>query len=237
MKSLSILNKMSILGSLSLCLLSLSLVGCLYAAAYLPEMVSGGAGVVAGLEHVDVNSSVAKGVKPSDLKMIKRIVVVLGSANTPQQQAGPWGTSDLSKTMSDSLVLNLINRGYETVERYNLEKVLSELKLQIRDITDPENAVKVGKKLNVQAIILGSVTKSQQMRTSSGFLAANINTTAKAVISNATLKVIDTKTGKLVMIITLSYKNGQSPAEAAKTIAIALDAKLKNPFGQKTSKK
>jgi len=37
----------------------------------------------------------------------------------------------------------------------------------------------------------------------------------------------------VIMVVTLSYKKGQPPTEAAKTMAIALSEKLKNPSGQK----
>jgi len=235
MKLLSMVKKTRVLEGLSICLLSLSMAGCYAALAYAPSLLQAGAGAIAGLEDVDVKSSVAKG---SDLKMIKRMAVVLGSSSTTtQQQINVWGSSDLTEVMSDNLVLELMNMGYELVERSSLEKVLSEQKLQMSGLSDPETAAKVGKILNVDAIVLGSVTTSQEMKISGGFMGIGAGTTAKSVVSNATMKIVDIKKGNIAMIVTLSYKKGQPPTEAAKTMAIALAEKLKNPSEQKASEK
>lgn len=217
--------------------LLLSLTGCYTAVAYVPTILEAGAGIIAGLENVDVKTSIAKGVNPDDLIGIKRIAVVLGSTSTTQQQTNVWGFSDLTEVMSDNLALELMNLGYEVVERSSLEKVVSEQKLQMSGLTDPSTATKVGKILNVDAIVLGSITSSQQMETGGGFYGISAGTTVKSVISNATMKLVDIKTGRIIMIVTLSYKKGQPPTEASKTMAIALANKLKNPSDKESEKK
>ncbi|MBN1829791.1 MAG: hypothetical protein JW884_11685 [Deltaproteobacteria bacterium] len=134
--------------------------------------------------------------------------------------------------MSDNLTLELMGLGYKVVERSSLDKVVSEQKLQMSGLLDPDTASKVGKLVGVDAVILGNVSTSQNMKTSSGFMGIGAQISNASVISNATMKIVGVEKGDVLMMVTLSYKNGQQPTEASKAMAIALSEKLKNPFEQ-----
>lgn len=222
-----------------LCLTLLSLTGCIEAVAYLPQLVQAGAGAVAGMENVDVNSALSPGVSNVDLNKIKRIGVVLG---TSQAQTGTQAPvfkmgDDLTMVMSDNIALELMKLGFEIVERSSLNNVLDEQKLQISGLTDPATAAKVGKILGIDAIVLGTVTTSQKYQTGGGFMGIGADVTMASVVSNATMKIVGVDRGTVLTIVALSYKKGQKPTEAAKTMAIALSQVIKGETGQKPAEK
>ncbi|MBI5139471.1 hypothetical protein HZA26_02580 [Candidatus Nomurabacteria bacterium] len=223
---------------------SFLLAGCM-GAEYLvlsaaPSLFQAGAGAVAGLENVDVKTAVSPGVTTNDLHKVKKVAVVLGTESQTQmnpQMPFYMAGGDLTNVMADNIALELMNLGYQVVERTSLDKVLSEQKLQMSGIADPTTAAKIGGILGVDAVVLGNVTTSQKTQVSSGFMGMGSDVTTVQAISNATMKVVGVEQGNVVMIVTLSYKKGQKPTEAAKTMAIALAEKLKNPSGQKGREK
>ena len=124
---------------------------------------------------------------------------------------------------------------YEVIERSSLDKVLSEQKLQLSGLTDPANAESVGKILGIDALILCNITTSSSMQMNTGFMGAGSDFRQSQLVSNASLKIFGVDGGgKVLMMVTLSYKKGQSPSEAAKTISIALSEKIKNPIEKAT---
>ncbi|MDI6743856.1 MAG: CsgG/HfaB family protein [Thermodesulfovibrionales bacterium] len=222
------------------CLMLLSLTGCVEAIAYLPSLIEAGGGAIAGLENVDVKAVVSQGISISDLQKIKKVAVVLGTGNQTQtnpSMAFPMTGGDLTNVMADNIALELMQLNYIVIERASIDKVLSEQKLQMSGIADPATAAQVGKILGIDAVVLGNVTSSQKTQISSGFMGIGSGITSAQVISNATMKVVGIEQANVIMMVTLSYKKGQSPTEAAKTMAIALTEKLKNPAGQKVSEK
>lgn len=186
-----------------------------------------------------VNSALSLGVSNVDLNKIKRIGVVLG---TSQAQTGTQAPvfkmgDDLTMVMSDNIALELMKLGFEIVERSSLNNVLDEQKLQISGLTDPATAAKVGKILGIDAIVLGTVTTSQKYQTGGGFMGIGADVTMASVVSNATMKIVGVDRGTVLTIVALSYKKGQKPTEAAKTMAIALSQVIKGETIQKTTEK
>lgn len=211
-----------------LCVISLFLAGCYTLAAYAPSLVQAGAGAIAdaiaGMENVDLNSAMSPGVSKDDLSKIKRIGVVLGASQSQtgtQMPVFKMG-DDLTMVMSDNIALELMKLGFEVIERSSLDNVLSEQKLQMSGLADPTAAAKIGKILGIDAVVLGNVTTSQKVQTSMGFMGVGADVTTTSVVSNATMKIVGVEQGKVLTIVTLSYKKGQKPTEAAKTMAIAL---------------
>ncbi len=205
---------------LFLCITPLLLVGCL---AYAPTLLQMGAGAIGGMENVDINSAMSPGITKEDLNKIKRMGVVLGTS-----QAGGFKLGDdLTMIMADNIALELMKLGFEVIERGSLDKVLSEQKLQMSGLTDPATAANVGKLLGVDAIVLGNVSTSQKMQTGGGFMGAGADVTTASMVSNATMKIVGVEYGKILTIVSLSYKKGQKPTEAAKTMAIALSKVIK----------
>jgi curli biogenesis system outer membrane secretion channel CsgG len=207
----------------------LILTGCYAAVAYAPSLLQSGISAIAGMENVDLNFSMSPGITKEDLKKIKRIGIVLGASQTQansQATTIKWG-DDLTNVMADNIALELMKLGFEVIERGSLDKVLSEQKLQMSGLTDPATAANVGKILGVDAVVLGNVTTSQKMQTSSGFMGVGAGVTTTSVISNATMKIVGIEQGKVLTMVALSYKKGQNPTEAAKTMAVALSKIIK----------
>lgn len=211
-------------------LAALSLTGCLQAVAYIPSLIQAGAGAVAGMENVDVKAAVSPGVTQAELQKVKRIAVVLEDDSTKQPYAMTSGS--LTKIMSDNIALELMNLGYQVIERNSLDKVLSEQGLQMSGAIDTATMAKVGKVLGIDAVVLGNITASQSTKVNSGFMGAGAGVATSQIISNATMKVVGIEQGNVIMMVTLSYKKGQNPAEASKTMAVALAEKL-NPKEKK----
>src|SRR5260370_523100 len=66
-----------------------------------------------------------------------------------------------AKDFHASLQTALINSGFfKVVERAQLDRILKELKLELSDLSDPEQAQRVGKLANSDLILLGEGTKA-----------------------------------------------------------------------------
>lgn len=227
------------LKTILLCLVLISVAGCVEAIAHLPSLIQAGAGAVAGLENVDVKTALSPGITTTDLNKIKKVAVVLGTGQTQETIHFAVAGGDLTHVMADNIALELMNLGYHVIERASLDKVLSEQKLQMSGIADPTTAAKVGKILGIDAVVLGNVTTSQKTQMRSGFMGIGSGANTAQVISNATMKVVGVEQANVILVVALSYKHGQQPTEASKTMALALSEKLKNPSGtaeKKTNK-
>ncbi len=67
---------------------------------------------------------------------------------------------DVGKGISELLVNDLVNDGtYSLIERSALDKVLNEQNFSNSDRADPSTAAKLGKILNVDAILIGTITE------------------------------------------------------------------------------
>ena len=215
-------------------LISLSGCGAEMALVYLPQLVSSGiqagGSAIAGLENVEVNAALSKGVTEADFKKIKKIAIVIGSTNSSTKQIGMMGGGDIEAVMIDNMSLELMKLGYEVIERSSLDKVLSEQKLQMSGLTDASNAEAVGKILGIDALVLCNITTASATSMNAGFMGMGSSVSQSQLISNASFKIFGIDSGgKVLMLVTLGYKKGQSPTEAAKTVAIAFSDKVKNP--------
>ena len=67
--------------------------------------------------------------------------------------------SEFGKYLAEELITRLfITRKFEVIERRLLNKVLSEQKLSLSDLIDPDSIVDLGKILGVDAIVSGTIT-------------------------------------------------------------------------------
>jgi TolB-like protein len=90
---------------------------------------------------------------PQIFAQVKITIAVLNfeSKNIEQETA---------EAVSDILGTELFNTNrFNVVERQAIEKILEEHKLQMSGITDMDQAAQIGKMLNVQKIMIGSVSK------------------------------------------------------------------------------
>ena len=69
------------------------------------------------------------------------------------------GTVDVGKGITTLLITKLVNDGtYTVVERQILDQILKEQNFSVSDRADQSTAIKIGKLLSVDAIIVGTVT-------------------------------------------------------------------------------
>ena len=66
--------------------------------------------------------------------------------------------SSIAKTLSEIMRTELLNTGrFEVLERAQMDRLISEMKIQQSGLTDVENAAELGKMLNVEKLIIGSI--------------------------------------------------------------------------------
>jgi len=182
-----------------------------------------GASAAASIEDTDINSAVSPGFTKEDFEKIKRIAVIF---NQPEQQMTLQG-SNLANSIADSFTVELMNLGFDVIERQQLTSIMNEQQLQLSGLTS-DKLLEVGKVFGVNAVVTGSVTGSQSVST--GFMGSGVKMTS--LVQNASLKIIGAENARTMMIITINYKHGQKPNDAARTIAKILKLKIEDPFGE-----
>ena len=66
--------------------------------------------------------------------------------------------SSIARTLSEIMRTELLNTGrFKVLERAQMDRIIAEMKLQQTGLTDTENAAQLGKLLNVEKLIIGSV--------------------------------------------------------------------------------
>lgn len=109
-----------------------------------------------------------------------------------------YGKNRLGQAASDVLITELVKSGrFIVVDRDKLNKVLEEQKLQSSGMIDPMTAVKVGKIMGVQAIVVGAVTNFGVRKEGSDYLIARTKRQVAEV--DVDIRVIDTETGEIIL--------------------------------------
>lgn len=198
--------------------------GCGYgytAAAYLPHALRAGASVADSLEHCDIDVAVSPNCTGADFAKIKKVAVVFTES---QGQIGIF--RDITSTVADSCAIELMKLGFDVIEKQQLGTVTKAHQLQQIGMTQ-ENIREAGKVLGVDAVVTGTVVASQDIRM--GWL--GVGTKRQTVVQSASLKIIEAKQARTMMVITVNYKEGQEPRDAARTMAGVLKKKIEDPFG------
>jgi len=203
--------------------------GCLAApllTALAPEAIYTGGSIAGSIESADIDAAVSPGVVKEDFEKIKRIAILF---DKPQTHAA-YG--DLTNVVADSIIIELMKLGFDVVERHRLSTIAKEQQLQQTGLLR-ENLIKVGEVLGVNPVVTGSVTSSQSCKTEfmgMGSKMANL-------VQNASLKIISCENARTLMVVTLNYKKGQKPNDAAKSMTAVLKLKIDDPFGKIKKKK
>jgi curli biogenesis system outer membrane secretion channel CsgG len=114
-----------------------------------------------------------------------------------QYKAGSaQGSWVVGEGMADMLATALFKSGkFDVMERSKLQSVLEEQKLQMSGITTPESAVKVGKILGLQYIVIGSVNQfGQKAEQTKAFGVAVNNVTARVATDT---RIVNVETGRI----------------------------------------
>ena len=111
------------------------------------------------------------------------------------------GNAELGAGLADLIALNLFENNIIVIERNEVQRILSEQGLSQSGLLDNTKVIQTGKLLGVDAIMLGTaVFKRVSWYYQGQFI-------IKDGIGNATIRLIDTKTGALIGGI--KFKNGQ----------------------------
>jgi TolB-like protein len=71
------------------------------------------------------------------------------------------GDANISSTVQDKMITSLYSlKRFKIIERSQIDKVMSEQKLGLTGAIDPDKAVKVGKMIGVDAILIGSISST-----------------------------------------------------------------------------
>lgn len=217
---------------LSLIILVVSqFIGCIAAAAAYQAAALGSMakGIVDGVEGAKVDAAVSPGVTKEQLNLVKRVAFAFEEENPAEVAV----SGDLSDVMADTLVMEMLKLGFECIDHQKIKKTLEEQGIQINGKVNLDNALKAGKILDIQAVITGNIKTSTGFKTG-GLISTKVTSTSK--IQSATLKIIGVENADILMVVSISYKNGKNPDAASKTIAKIIKAKLENPFGEKKKK-
>lgn len=98
-------------------------------------------------------------VPPASMAMAKRRVAIM-PFDYGAVQGGEVGTYDVGKGIVSLLITKLVNDGtYSLVDRQMLDSILKEQNFSVSDRADPATAVKIGKLLSIDAMVVGTVTQ------------------------------------------------------------------------------
>ena len=121
------------------------------------------------------------------------------------------------QAIADILTMNLFLAGYDVVERKHLQSLITEKKLAKRgfkDLSDVEKAKSLGKILNADAIITGSLIRIKPPRYSKQ---GEDRLTYESAVIELSARAIDTKTGKVFWTCVI---NATSNAETGQQLKI-----------------
>ena len=107
--------------------------------------------ILSGWVHASSLNSVAKRIAKGARKLPNRRIAVLPFVYPD------GGISSGSSIVAERLTTLLVDRGVSVVERSLLDRVLGEMKLETTGMTDAASAQKLGKMLNADAVVTGSL--------------------------------------------------------------------------------
>jgi hypothetical protein len=218
------LKKKQVLFSLLSLLMVLLLCGCVETLTLLSVPVTAlqlGTTAYHSIEKADIDAAMISETPEKDLKDIKHVAVILGQEST-DPPVGRIG--DIEAVVGDNLCIHLNKMGFKVCDGSKLRK--STIRRLGKTGFTPQQVTDLGKALGVQAIVIGHVTAGQHR--SLGMLGVGRMNT---VVQSASMKIIGVKRGDTLMLVTINYKVGQNPNNAAEGIAMVLKAKLENPSG------
>jgi TolB-like protein len=148
----------------------------------------------------NLESSVAeigKSISQSMLKEGKKKIAIIEFSDLNDN------VNDLGRFLAEELINELLknkkDKGYEIVERRQLNKVLKQLKLSSSGLLEPKSMKEVGKVLNVDSIVTGSLTD----------LGNDIKVNAR-IISVESAKIIATASTKIPKVGSVAKLMGQN---------------------------
>ena len=180
-----------------------------------------GPSVAETLKHTDVYAAVSSECTKEDFENIKKVAVIFKPSQTD--------LANVTDAVAAKVTIELIRLGVAVVEKERVDKLIDEWRVQTKDL-DEYNLYKIGNNLGVDAVVSVSVSSVIRHDTyDTGVMGVGYKTTN--AVQNASLKIIGCEKGKTMMAISVDYKYGQKPRDAARAMAVIIKDKLQNPFG------
>lgn len=180
-----------------------------------------GPSVAETLEHTDVYTTVSSGCTKEDFENIKKVAVIFKPSQTD--------LANVTDAVAYKVTIELMKLGLEVVDKQRVDKLVHEWRVQTKDL-DEYNLYKIGNNLGVDAVVSGSVSSVVRYDTyDTGVMGVGYRKTQ--AVQNASVKIIGCERGETMMAISVDYKHGRKPRDAARAMAFILKDKLQNPFG------
>jgi len=160
-----------------------------------------------------------------DFNRIKRI----GVLKFDSSQIGYLSTYDPGNAVADEFVYQLLDRGIMVVERSYLENIMKEQDLGASGRLDAATIKRIGKILGVDALIIGTVTKSVQDKKERFYLRNEQDNRIREEIFvvNAEVginaRMVDVETGEIVWAGAYSYDSFYIDSAIAQTVSALMD--------------
>ena len=153
---------------------------------------------------------------------VERISAVTSVAILPFEDApGTYGSQNSGTAVCGFITSELAkSTRFRIVERSRLTAILNEQNLQVADLVNAETAAKVGKMLDVQAVIVGSVSQYDMDKTTVYIYVVPV--VSKDYKVGATVKMIDVSNGEIIYAHSASGGSGNNFTEAGKQAAARL---------------
>jgi len=104
-----------------------------------------------GCASVSGTCTIKSGYDSSKIKKIAVVEVTFGNRGHIDEY------SAAANQLADLITMEFFKRGYDTVERAQIDSVLKEQKFQHSGMTSDEDAVRIGKILNCSAVVIANV--------------------------------------------------------------------------------
>jgi curli biogenesis system outer membrane secretion channel CsgG len=148
----------------------------------------------------------SKSVKRSQAMSVKETKRVKSKYTGPKRRVGvvefsnktAYGQGRLGSSASDILITELVKSGkFIVVERGRMEKLMAEQKFQAQGMVDSQTAVKLGKIMGLEAIVLGTVSQFGVKTEGHDYLIKQ----GKRQIAEVTveIRVVDVETGQIIL--------------------------------------
>jgi curli biogenesis system outer membrane secretion channel CsgG len=128
------------------------------------------------------------------------------------------GNMSIGAKVADALLSKLAGGGaFEVVDREDLQRVEAEQNTRLEDRFDPAGGAKIGKLLNVNALIVGKVeafNANVEVQTKKGF-ASNKQTSVGTVELKVTARLINVETGSILCAPTANAEQSETLAESS----------------------
>lgn len=160
--------------------------------------------------YKDVEMTLAKGYQKEDLQNICNFAFVLNTNAFAINQS-------MLNLFSDNLTKEFIEEGYNVVDRELLSSIVRERNIQESKYSDEKQIINTGGIEGATALFKGSIKTGFDVNY--GFM--GIGTGVESGITEASLKLIDVQTGKIILIASAVYKKPKASSVVANDIALA----------------